>query len=320
MATSAWSDDYEEHNTTDTNAEPFTGQTNVTVSSYGNLFMDAFYNAADCARLGEGALQETGYGDEDLTDRTFNFRLKARPCGPPQPLDLAKLLDIVFSTFFQNYASTNVTINEGGRVFQHIGATLPAGLPAIVNVSGGGLSSYQNTNVPSYINKTIEAVIHTKVEQLVMSPASVILCLTILVFLACTTVLVYFPYAAYFKALPRDVDTLASVIAFVYDSPRLREWIMNNEDLLDGKKSRGRSRGKLAQNAAAKQHGGKYKVVRMGEGDNSADALDEPTTGLGFFRGDKGIARWGIELEPVLRGNPGIRTPRLLLMRLSKDF
>ena len=31
MATSAWSDDYEEHNTTDTNAEPFTGQTNVTV-------------------------------------------------------------------------------------------------------------------------------------------------------------------------------------------------------------------------------------------------------------------------------------------------
>ena len=305
-------------------------------SSYGNLFMDAFYNAADCARLGEGALQETGYGDEDLTDRTFNFRLKGLnvdfmsyamfslaqrdPAALLDPSILQNFSNIVFSTFFQNYASTNVTINEGGRVFQHIGATLPAGLPAIVNVSGGGLSSYQNTNVPSYINKTIEAVIHTKVEQLVMSPASVILCLTILVFLACTTVLVYFPYAAYFKALPRDVDTLASVIAFVYDSPRLREWIMNNEDLLDGKKSRGRSRGKLAQNAAAKQHGGKYKVVRMGEGDNSADALDEPTTGLGFFRGDKGIARWGIELEPVLRGNPGIRTPRLLLMRLSKDF
>ena len=283
--------------------------------------MDALYNAADCARLGEGALQETGYGDEDLTDRTFNFRLKGlnvdyvsyamfslaqrNPTALLDPSTLQNFSNIVFSTFFQNYASTNVTVNEGGRVFQHIGASLPAGLPPIVNISGGGLSSYQDTNVPSYINKTIEAVIHTKVEQLIMSPAAVILCLTILVFLACTTILVYLPYAAYFKALPRDVDTLASVLAFVYDSPRLREWIMNNEDLPDGKKSCGRFHGKLAQNPAAEQHGGKYKVVRMGEGDSSADALDEPTTGLGFFRGDKGIARWGIELEPVLRGNPG---------------
>lgn len=59
---------------------------------------------------------------------------------------------------------------------------------------------------------------HTPVNELVMSPTAVILCFAILASLACVAVLVYFPYATYFKGLPGDVDTLASIIALIYDS------------------------------------------------------------------------------------------------------
>ena len=43
---------------------------------------------------------------------------------------------------------------------------------------------------------------------------------------------------------------------------------------------------------------GSYRVA----GGGSVDGLDRVTTGLGFFRGEQGVARWGVELEPVLRG------------------
>lgn len=60
---------------------------------------------------------------------------------------------------------------------------------------------------------------HIPINELVTSPTAVFLFLAILAFLARVAVLVYFPYVVYFKGLPRDVETLASVIAFVFDSP-----------------------------------------------------------------------------------------------------
>ncbi|KAI4123257.1 MAG: hypothetical protein LQ347_006229 [Umbilicaria vellea] len=190
------------------------------------------------------------------------------------PSTLHQLANRTFSTLFQHYASTNVTLAECGRVFQPIGATLPSGLNPIINLSDQDhkLSTYQDTNIPSYTNRTTKAIIHTHVEQLVISPVAFILCLAILLFLASSTVLVYFPYAAYFKTLPRDVESLASIIALVYDSPRLRQWTLDNEHSLTD------------------------------TGHSKKDALDEVTTGLGYFRGKDGIARWGVELEPVVHG------------------
>ena len=62
-----------------------------------------------------------------------------------------------------------------------------------------------------------------------MSLTAIILCLAILALLAYIAVLEYFPYAAYFKSLPKDVKSLASIIPLVYDSPKLREWVAANE-------------------------------------------------------------------------------------------
>ena len=125
----------------------------------------------------------------------------------------------VFSTFCRHYVSNLATLADGGRFFQPIGATLPFGLPPIINSSNVFRnSSYQDTDVRTSTNKTVEAIVHTPVNELVMSSTAVILCFAILASLACVAVLVYFPYAAYFKGLPTDVDTLASIIALVYDS------------------------------------------------------------------------------------------------------
>ena len=283
----------------------------LTHSSYGNLFMDALYNAAHCASI---ASEQTDLSaDEDLTDRTFNFRLPGLNLDymsyamfslaqrDPQALlnnpTLQAVANDVFSIFFQHYASFNVTLADGGRVFQPIGATLPFGLPPIINDSQQ-VASYQDTDVWSNINRTVEAIVRTPVNELVMSTVAVILCLAILVFLACITVLVYFPYAAYFKGLPRDVDTLASVIAFVYDSPKLQEWVAANEDILfTGDSTTWRRK-------MGNSKRGEYFNLEM-NGSRTADkGLDEVTAGLGFFRGEQGVARWGVEIEPVVHADP----------------
>lgn len=296
----------------------------LTINSYGTLFMGAIKNAADIARLG-GDVFRGGYGDEDLSDKTFNFRLpglnadfmsyatyalaQKNPLALLDPSTLEEFTNTAFSVFFQHYAATDVSMTTGGRVFQPIGAELPFGLPPIVDgpsIDGGLLSPHQIVNVPSTSNRSVEAVVHRRVEQLVMSPAAVILCLIILAFLTCIAVLVYFPYSAHFKALPRDVETLASAIAFVYDSPKLQHWLAANEHLLDSKAG-----GRRFWNRDSARRG-TYKDTAMTEGQDQANSLDEMVTGLGFFRGEQGVARWGVEIEPVVHADP--KTPYTALV------
>lgn len=66
-----------------------------------------------------------------------------------------------------------------------------------------------------------------------MAPIFVALCLIVLGFLFATTVTIYVFHRQQFKALPRDVDSLASVIGFVYDSPRLLQWVRDNQGSKD---------------------------------------------------------------------------------------
>lgn len=68
-----------------------------------------------------------------------------------------------------------------------------------------------------------------------MSPVAVCICLIVLVFLCPVTVAIYVFYRRRAKVLPRDVDTLASVLAFVYESPRLLEWARKKKETGDWK-------------------------------------------------------------------------------------
>jgi hypothetical protein len=61
-----------------------------------------------------------------------------------------------------------------------------------------------------------------------MSKVAVALCLSVLVSLDSTSLLIAIEYRHYFKALPRDMNTLASIMAFVYDSPKPLKWVAEN--------------------------------------------------------------------------------------------
>lgn len=177
---------------------------------------------------------------------------------------LSNLSNQVFGTFFKHFVSENVTV-KGGWGFQTIGDKLPWSLGGFKDGSYYGMSNNGN-----YLNSTFvtdpnaHVIVRTPVDQLVMAPAAVVLCLMVLSFLITITIIIYIFYRQYFKALPRDVDTLASVLGFVYDSPRLLQWVKENQASKDWNH---------------KRHEGDGLMVKMG-----------------YFEGSEKKQRWGVEI------------------------
>ncbi|KAK7698892.1 hypothetical protein SLS64_012102 [Diaporthe eres] len=137
-----------------------------------------------------------------------------------------------FGTYFKHFASEQVEPASGGRAFQPIGEQLPADLPAVANPQG---TWYNASTAAAGVAHSTLAHVHIPVEVLVMSPAAVYICLVVLVFLCPVTVAIYVFYRRRSKVLPRDVDTLASVLAFVHESPRLLEWAREKKETGDWK-------------------------------------------------------------------------------------
>ncbi|KAI9796263.1 MAG: hypothetical protein M1833_006432 [Piccolia ochrophora] len=264
-------------------------------TSYGALFTFSLLNAA--ATTGEQAMgsdyTQGSMREERIDERTFNFRARGLNMdfmsyalyslvdrdvdALLDPTVLSKQADKVFSTFFQHYVSGNVT-EDGGKAFQRVGAKIPWDIGPIVtgnsNRAEYALVKYKTQNSTFVTNTTAPAIVHTPVHQLYMSPAAVILSLVILVFLFLTAMVTYFYHYRYFKALPRDVDSIASVLAFAYDSPALLQWVAEREDMNAQPGPRSKPRVPLPWRAT---EGG-------------------PLVGMGRFRGSEGKERWGIEL------------------------
>ena len=300
--------------------------------------MDVLYNAARWASIGNEESTPDDDIEEDLNDKTFNFRLPGLNLdymsyamfslvqkNPQALLDLTTLHRVaneVFSTFFQHYASNNVSLTDGGRVFQPIGASLPFGLPPIVNFSTNQASSYQDSNIrpPTNLNNTIEATIHYPVNELIMSPTAVYLCLAILTLLTGIASLVYFfPHnAAQFKNLPRDMETLASIIALVYDSPKLQEWVQVNEEQLRDVPRATRGEKKNGTFRYKKEYTLQTPTPTTTQSTQATKTVSHDIkTGLGFFRGENGGGRWGVEVEPVIHAHP--RQPYTTLLTTSEE-
>lgn len=186
--------------------------------------------------------------DEPLNDRTVNLRMQGLNVdfmsyaalslanndveALLDPNTLSTISARVFSTFFQHFVTNSITAESGSFGFQPINASLPWDLGPILNTSNHykTVSSYQDQNSSQIMNRTVSAVLHTRIEKLDMSLTAVCLCLSILVFLVVTTIWVYARHRLYFKVLPRDVDSLASVLGFVYGSPELLQWVAENKD------------------------------------------------------------------------------------------
>jgi hypothetical protein len=70
----------------------------------------------------------------------------------------------------------------------------------------------------------VNATLSTTVAELRMSPTAAIMSMTILVFLIIVTIIVYTANRKEYKAIPRDVDILASTFGWVYASKKLLAW------------------------------------------------------------------------------------------------
>ncbi|RDW82963.1 hypothetical protein BP5796_04454 [Coleophoma crateriformis] len=230
---------------------------NITVS-YGYLFRNALLGAANSADTGLPPLDviETS---ENLDDRTFNFRMPGlnvdfmsytslalnnnNMTALLDPDTLYKTSSEVFSLFFKHFVMSTVDTSIGGIyingswALQPRGAVIPSDLgyteDTILLTNGTTLpiNTYlQDTSVgvPQDTQSTAAAIRSTRVEQLDLSPAAFFLCLAILAFLVLTLVFILGWHRHYLRLLPRDVDTIGSVLGFVYGSKRFLNLIATN--------------------------------------------------------------------------------------------
>ncbi|KAI4726287.1 hypothetical protein E4T49_05920 [Aureobasidium sp. EXF-10728] len=116
------------------------------------------------------------------------------------PNTLMETADRTFAIFFKHFACFNVTKHKEGYVY----------VP----------TDYNSRDTPDLASATLSM----PVEELRMSPAAAILSMSILVFLIITTTIMYTANRKEYKAIPRDVSTLASILGWVYASDRLLSW------------------------------------------------------------------------------------------------
>ncbi|RDW71544.1 hypothetical protein BP6252_08107 [Coleophoma cylindrospora] len=230
---------------------------NITVS-YGYLFRNALLGAANSADTGLAPLDVT-VTSENLNDRTFNFRMPGlnvdfmsytslalnnnNMTALLDPDTLYKTSSEVFSLFFKHFVQTTVDTSIGGLymngswVLQPRGEVIPSDLGYTEDtiLLGNGttlpINTYlQNTSLglPQDTQPTAAAIRSTRVEQLDLSPAAFFLCFAILAFLVLILVFILGWHRHYLRLLPRDVDTIGSVLGFVYGSKHFLKLIATN--------------------------------------------------------------------------------------------
>ncbi|THY59440.1 hypothetical protein D6C99_01914 [Aureobasidium pullulans] len=247
----AWSDRYLRHNTSaDYAGEWLTNMalkynksktTNLT-TSFGYMFWDGLLNAGRSSEVTQSDFDLDYHLWENLGGRWFDFRTRGLNVDVVSysmlalannskealldPETYRRLADLTFGTFFKHFASENVTTSAGGNAYQLRGENLPWSLGDVMY--GNERAAYQGAMTmqteSSERLETTNATLHIPIEQLTMSPLAAYLCISLLTFLVVVTSIMYTVNHAQYKALPRDVDTLASVLGWVYASDKLLAW------------------------------------------------------------------------------------------------
>lgn len=237
-----WSDVYLSHNYSEPGDGTAAGVIHDQMSvSYGVLFQDALMFASDLKKLwpNEGRMTHV----EDLADKNFNFRRPEEGLSTDlmsysmyqlaggdldmlmDPTRMIELGQKVFTTFFQHFVSSNGS-SSGGWAFQELGATLPPDLGPVLNAStDSGLADYQTQNSTLTSDTAARVHVDISVEMLQMAPVAVYLTLSILFILGIITIVIILLAYPHFKLLHRDFDDLGGVIAVVYASEKLRDWV-----------------------------------------------------------------------------------------------
>lgn len=172
------------------------------------------------------------------------------------PQTLYSLANKTFATYFQHFASFNVSITNGSFAYQYINETLP---PDLGDVDGPAEYGTSNPSPISHTNRTVAVQITRPVKVLRVSPIALWLSVGILVWLIATTIVVVVVEKRWLAKLVGGTKTLAD-----------RAILMAGSDALLNRVASGR-------------------VGQQKDG-------TELQTKLGWFRDKRGDVRWGIEL------------------------
>jgi hypothetical protein len=220
------------------------GPFNIT-TSYGTLFLVTLLGVADIRGLQEG------FADcdtvENLNDMTFNIRDREQGINtdfmsyamytsvnkdPTALLNATKLSELTqktFQTFFQHFVSSNVSVTDGGRAYQPIGTTL-GDIGAIVKVNREDIKdtipeNYSNEYPVSNTNRSTTAKVSKRIEVLYMSPVATWLSVSILVWLALTTITAAILQRSHVRSLNSNFDKFADVLVCISGSDNLLELV-----------------------------------------------------------------------------------------------
>lgn len=248
--------------------------TNVT-TSYGLMFLRALLKASNLQASSGCTTSPHACANERFEDGTYNIRrpglntdymsyaMLALANGNVSALLNPDLMistaQTTFSTFFQHFASNNISIHgNGGWVYQRVGAQLPDDFPPPANVNNFS-APLAPARSSQFTADTVPANIEQPVESLVMSPIAAWLCMSILIWLIITALLIFILKDRYFSHLMHGVQCLADHADLVVSSDRYMSYI-RRDGLFDMQRNTG-----LA-----------FK--------------------LGWFKPSDGQVRWGIEV------------------------
>lgn len=125
-----------------------------------------------------------------------------------------------FSTFFQHFVSSNVSLGTGdSRAYQPINTTMPTCFA--YNSTSHACAEKPSVWPVSHTNRTVDVQISRRVSVLQMNEVAVWLSVGILAWLIATTVVVAATMNRHLRGLKGDVERVADVLLLVAGSDKL---------------------------------------------------------------------------------------------------
>jgi hypothetical protein len=206
---------------------------------------------------------------------------------------IGELDTLKFYVIFTNLAASSLS---GSPLGETAGETTDLMTDSISNspLSTEAASSLVRRTITSSTASTssstsIPATITTRTQLLVVSSLAVFLSIGILALLIVLAIVVYIVSNRYLRLLPRDIDSPASLLAFVYGSKKLLALAKYQDEI-------------GVFNAGA-ESSLKRRKTSIGETSYSSGKDGEPLAGMGYFTDSDGKERWGIELETLSEAN-----------------
>ena len=211
----------------------YSGPINLT-TSYGVLFMNSMFNAADAylSQINYGSLSEwlkdqafvihdheRGLNMDLMTYGMYNLANK----DPKALLDystLVKYADRTIQTFFQHFIRNGLSLTEGGYAYQRIRGEGMEPLSSSLDAHGAVLTQPAST-AQQDTKHTVDVLVSSRIEVLRMNRIATVLSIIILIWLIGTTVIVACLQRRYTGSMTRDIELIADVLLLIAGSDNL---------------------------------------------------------------------------------------------------